>query len=131
LTPSLGSGKLYVNGNVEVEARIRAQPGDLSVPGQARRCRASRFGRLTKGPPMRYEVRLPQLSMGMSDAEIVDWYVEDGETVPEGADLVEIEAEKARQVLTAPVAGVVRELQYDQGDVIEVRDLLCVIETAG
>jgi pyruvate/2-oxoglutarate dehydrogenase complex dihydrolipoamide acyltransferase (E2) component len=80
---------------------------------------------------MRYEVRLPQLSMGMSDAEIVDWYVEDGEAVPEGADLVEFEAEKARQVLTAPVAGVVRELQYEQGDVIEVRDLLCVIETAG
>jgi pyruvate/2-oxoglutarate dehydrogenase complex dihydrolipoamide acyltransferase (E2) component len=29
------------------------------------------------------------------------------------------------------VAGVVRELQCDQGDVIEARDLLCVIETAG
>jgi len=83
-----------------------------------------------EGPQMRYEVRLPQLSMGMSDAEIIDWYVEDGETVPEGADLVEIEAEKARQVLPAPVAGVVRELQGDQGDVVEVRGLLCVIETS-
>ena len=77
----------------------------------------------------RHEVRLPQLSMGMSDAEIIDWYVEDGEEVPEGADLVEIEAEKARQVITAPQAGVVRELQGDSGDVIEVRDLLCIIET--
>jgi biotin carboxyl carrier protein len=91
LTPSLGSGKLYVNGNDD--ARLRAQRGDQS-------CR-------------------------------VDWYVEDGETVPEGADLVEIEAEKARQVLAAPVAGVVRELQGDQGDVVEVRGLLCVIETPG
>jgi pyruvate/2-oxoglutarate dehydrogenase complex dihydrolipoamide acyltransferase (E2) component len=78
----------------------------------------------------RHEVRLPQLSMGMSDAEIVDWYVEDGEEVTEGADLVEIEAEKARQVIAAPLTGVVRELQGDSGDVIEVRDLLCVIETA-
>ncbi|GAB3434880.1 biotin/lipoyl-containing protein [Actinophytocola sediminis] len=79
---------------------------------------------------MRHEVRLPQLSMGMSDAEIIDWYVEDGEQVAEGADLVEIEAEKARQVITAPHTGVVRELQGDTGDVIEVRDLLCVIDAS-
>lgn len=77
---------------------------------------------------MRVEVRLQQLSMGMSDAEILDWYVEDGEQVTEGADLVEIEAEKARTVIAAPAAGVVRELQGDTGDVVEVRDLLCVIE---
>ena len=76
----------------------------------------------------RHEVRLPQLSMGMSDAEIIDWYVEDGERVAQGADLVEIEAEKARQVITAPHAGVVKELQGDSGDVVEVRQLLCVIE---
>jgi pyruvate/2-oxoglutarate dehydrogenase complex dihydrolipoamide acyltransferase (E2) component len=79
---------------------------------------------------MRYEVRLPQLSMGMSDAEVIDWYVEDGETVPEGADLVEIEAEKARAVVPAPVAGVVGELQCEPGDVVDVRGLLCVIETS-
>jgi pyruvate/2-oxoglutarate dehydrogenase complex dihydrolipoamide acyltransferase (E2) component len=66
--------------------------------------------------------------MGMSDAEIIDWYVEDGEQVTEGADLVEIEAEKARQVITAPQTGTVRELQGESGDVVEVRDLLCVIE---
>ena len=77
----------------------------------------------------RHEVRLPQLSMGMSDAEIVDWYVEEGEEVAENADLVEIEAEKARQMITAPHAGVVRELKGDSGDVVGVRDVLCVIET--
>ena len=77
----------------------------------------------------RHEVRLPQLSMGMSEAEIVDWYVEDGEEVTADADLVEIEAEKARQVISAPVGGIVRELQGASGDVIEIRDLLCVIET--
>ncbi|MQA03267.1 MAG: hypothetical protein GEV07_11250 [Streptosporangiales bacterium] len=39
-----------------------------------------------------------------------------------------MEAEKARTVIAAPAAGVVRELQGDTGDVVEVRDLLCVIE---
>lgn len=77
----------------------------------------------------RIEVRLPQLSMGMSDAEIVDWFVEEGDEVTADADLVEIEAEKARQVIPAPVTGIVRELQGDGGDVVEVREVLCVIET--
>lgn len=77
----------------------------------------------------RHEVRLPQLSMGMSDAEIIDWYVEDGEEVAADADLVEIEAEKARQMIVAPAAGVVRDLRGESGDVVEVRDLLCVIDT--
>ncbi|NKQ51641.1 biotin attachment protein [Amycolatopsis sp. K13G38] len=77
----------------------------------------------------RHEVRLPQLSMGMSDAEIIDWYVEEGEEVAKDADLVEIEAEKARQMIVAPHAGVVSELRGESGDVIEVRDLLCVIDS--
>lgn len=78
----------------------------------------------------RHEVRLPQLSMGMSDAEIVDWYVEDGAEVVADADLVEIEAEKARQVIAAPHTGIVRDRRGDTGDVVEVRDLLCIIETS-
>jgi pyruvate/2-oxoglutarate dehydrogenase complex dihydrolipoamide acyltransferase (E2) component len=67
--------------------------------------------------------------MGMSDAEIIDWYVEEGEHVTQNADLVEIEAEKTRQMITAPCVGVVRDLRGESGDVIEVRDLLCVIES--
>lgn len=78
---------------------------------------------------MLVEVRLPQLSMGMSDAEIVGWYVTAGEQVSEGTDLVEIEAEKTTQLLPAPQAGLVRELHCGPGDVVEVRQLLCVIET--
>lgn len=79
---------------------------------------------------MHVEMHLPQLSMGMSDAEIIKWYVDEGAHVEQGADLVEIEAEKATQVLPAPATGVVRDRNGDEGDVIEVRELLCIIETA-
>ena len=78
---------------------------------------------------MLVEVRLPQLSMGMSDAEIVEWYVEEGDRVDEGGDLLEVEAEKARAIVPSPVAGVVRDLKVQEGDVAEVRDVLCLIET--
>ena len=61
--------------------------------------------RSDRGVELRTEVRLPQLSMGMSDAEIVEWFVADGDAVEAGQDLVEIEAEKASVVVPAPVGG--------------------------
>lgn len=76
---------------------------------------------------METEVRLPQLSMGMSDAEVIEWYVAEGEPVAEGADLVEIEAEKAREVLPAPASGTLTRIEAGAGDVVEVRGLLGVI----
>lgn len=76
---------------------------------------------------METEIRLPQLSMGMSDAEVVEWYVAEGETVEEGADLVEIEAEKAREVLPAPVSGTLTKIVAAPGDIVDVRGLLGVI----
>ncbi len=72
------------------------------------------------------EVRLPQLSMGMSEAEILEWYFEDGARVEEGQDLVEIEAEKAREVLPAPTGGTLR-IKVEPGDVVDVRSILAVI----
>jgi pyruvate/2-oxoglutarate dehydrogenase complex dihydrolipoamide acyltransferase (E2) component len=77
---------------------------------------------------VRVEVRVPQLSMGMSEAEIVEWLVQDGARVAEGDDLVEIEAEKASVLIPAPAAGTVREIGPGPGAILEVRDLLCVIE---
>jgi pyruvate/2-oxoglutarate dehydrogenase complex dihydrolipoamide acyltransferase (E2) component len=78
---------------------------------------------------MLVEVRLPQQSMGMSDAEIVEWYVEAGDHVEAGGDLVEVEAEKARFVIPSPSPGFIHSLKVEEGDVVEVRAVLCLIET--
>jgi pyruvate dehydrogenase E2 component (dihydrolipoamide acetyltransferase) len=79
---------------------------------------------------MRIEVRLPQLSMGMSDAEILEWQVAVGDHVAEGDDLVEIDAEKAQVMVPSPCPGTVVELVADPGDVLAVRDVLCVLDGA-
>jgi pyruvate/2-oxoglutarate dehydrogenase complex dihydrolipoamide acyltransferase (E2) component len=76
---------------------------------------------------METEVRLPQLSMGMSDAEVIEWFVDEGDPIAEGDDLVEIEAEKARQVLPAPATGTLSRIAAPTGEVVEVRGLLGVI----
>jgi pyruvate/2-oxoglutarate dehydrogenase complex dihydrolipoamide acyltransferase (E2) component len=80
---------------------------------------------------MRLEVRLPQLSMGMSDAEVVEWVSAEGDRVSEGDDLVEIEAEKARTAVPAPASGTVVDIQAQPGDTVEVQGLLCFLESDG
>lgn len=78
---------------------------------------------------MRVSVKLPQLSMGMSDAEIVQWHVEVGQRIGEGEDLVDVESEKAVTAVPAPISGTVLELAGDVGDVIDVRGLLAVLDS--
>ena len=78
---------------------------------------------------MRVIVRLPQLSMGMSDAEVVEWHVEVGQAVAEGDDLVDVEGEKAVSTVSAPTSGTLYRIDAEIGDVVEVRAPLAVIDT--
>jgi acetyl-CoA/propionyl-CoA carboxylase biotin carboxyl carrier protein len=54
--------------------------------------------------------------------------VEDGQPVDAGARLVVVEAMKMEHVLTAPVAGVVRELRARPGDTVAKDAVLLVVE---
>ena len=78
---------------------------------------------------MRIEVKLPQLSMGMSDADVIEWMVAEGDKVEEGQEIVEIEAEKARTAVPSPAAGVVVEIVAQPEDTVEVQEVLCHLET--
>jgi pyruvate/2-oxoglutarate dehydrogenase complex dihydrolipoamide acyltransferase (E2) component len=77
------------------------------------------------------EVRLPQYSMGMAEGTVAAWFKRVGDTVAEGEELAEIEAEKVVMILEAPVAGVISELAVAEGETVAVRSLLAVIDTAG
>ena len=78
---------------------------------------------------MSTEVRLPQWSMGMAEGTVAAWFKQVGDTVREGEELVEIEAEKTVMTLEAPVAGVISQLAVAEGETVPVRSLLAVIET--
>jgi pyruvate/2-oxoglutarate dehydrogenase complex dihydrolipoamide acyltransferase (E2) component len=74
------------------------------------------------------EVRLPQMSMGMSEAEVMTWHVAVGDSVEAEQDLVEIAGEKVSITIPAPVAGVVVRIAVEAGGFLPVNDVLCVIE---
>jgi pyruvate/2-oxoglutarate dehydrogenase complex dihydrolipoamide acyltransferase (E2) component len=75
------------------------------------------------------EVLLPQWGMGMSEGTIVTWLKAVGDHVDEDEALAEVETEKVTETLEAPVAGIVVELVADEGESIEVRQIVAYIET--
>ena len=78
----------------------------------------------------RYEFRLPDPGEGLTEAEIVEWYVEEGEEVREDDPLCDVETDKAVVEIPTPCTGTVVELAADPGDMVQVGEVIAVFETA-
>ncbi len=78
----------------------------------------------------RVEVLLPQWGMGMSEGTITTWLKSIGDSVAEDEALADIEAEKVTETLEAPASGTLVEILVPEGDTVEVRTPVAVIDTA-
>jgi pyruvate dehydrogenase E2 component (dihydrolipoamide acetyltransferase) len=72
---------------------------------------------------------LPDLGEGLTEAEIVAWHVEVGDTVRVDQPVVEVETAKAVVEVPVPFAGLVTMLHGKVGDLVEVgKPLVTVVE---
>ncbi|MBS7670052.1 biotin/lipoyl-containing protein [Croceicoccus gelatinilyticus] len=76
-----------------------------------------------------FTVVLPQYGMGMQDGEIVKWLKQPGDRVAEGENLVEVEAAKTTVEVPSPVSGTVLRIIAEEGETVDVRAPIMVIET--
>ncbi len=72
--------------------------------------------------------KLPDLGEGLQDAEIVEWRVQEGDTVALDQPLVAVETAKAVVEVPSPVAGKIVKLHGKAGDTIEVGKPLVTFE---
>ncbi|MFB6109840.1 MAG: dihydrolipoamide acetyltransferase family protein, partial [Halodesulfurarchaeum sp.] len=77
----------------------------------------------------RFEFRLPDTGEGLSEGEIVEWYVKEGAEIDEDAPFVDVETDKAVVEIPSPVQGTVEELVAEPGDVVEVGEVIAVLLT--
>jgi pyruvate/2-oxoglutarate dehydrogenase complex dihydrolipoamide acyltransferase (E2) component len=77
----------------------------------------------------RVEVLLPQWGMGMSEGSIVSWLKKVGDKVTEDEPLAEIEAEKVEEILESPASGTLVEILVNEGESVEVRTVIAIIES--
>ena len=67
----------------------------------------------------------------MQDGVIVRWLKKEGDSVEEGEALVEIETAKMQTELESTVSGVLDRIVAQEGDIVPIRGLLCVIAEPG
>ena len=78
-----------------------------------------------------FTFRLPDIGEGIAEAEIVAWHVKVGDRVEEDGKLADLMTDKATVEMESPVAGVVRKVAGEVGDVIAIGSALAVIEVEG
>ncbi len=74
------------------------------------------------------KVVLPELGEGIEKATVSYWYYKAGEKVEEKADLVELTTDKATFNLPSPCTGMLSEIIHQEGDTVNVGELLAIIE---
>ena len=74
------------------------------------------------------EVLLPQWGMGMSEGTIIAWLKAVGDRVTEDEPLAEVEAEKVEETLESPATGTLIEIRVPEGETVEVRSVVAIIE---
>ncbi|MGW4594821.1 dihydrolipoamide acetyltransferase family protein [Streptomyces sp. NPDC004457] len=77
------------------------------------------------------EFKMPDVGEGLTEAEILKWYVQPGDTVTDGQVVCEVETAKAAVELPIPYDGVVRELRFPEGTTVDVGTPIIAVAVAG
>ncbi|WP_432052616.1 dihydrolipoamide acetyltransferase family protein [Streptomyces xiamenensis] len=76
------------------------------------------------------EFKMPDVGEGLTEAEILKWHVQPGDTVSDGQVVVEVETAKAAVELPIPFDGTVHELLWAEGDTVDVGSPIITVDTA-
>ena len=78
-----------------------------------------------------YEFKMPKLGESITEAAIIKWFKNVGDTIEEDEILLEVATDKVDSEVPSLVTGVVSELLYKQNDVIKIGETIAIIKTDG
>ncbi|QCW78437.1 2-oxo acid dehydrogenase subunit E2 [Streptomyces sp. S6] len=76
------------------------------------------------------EFKMPDVGEGLTEAEILKWFVQPGDTVTDGQVVCEVETAKAAVELPIPFDGVVHELRFGEGTTVDVGQVIITVDVA-
>jgi pyruvate dehydrogenase E2 component (dihydrolipoamide acetyltransferase) len=78
-----------------------------------------------------HEFRLPEIGEGVVEGEIVRWHKQPGDPIEANEALVEVMTDKATIEVPSPIAGTLREILAQVGDICAVDQVIAAIAPAG
>ena len=75
------------------------------------------------------EMKVPSPGESISEVEIAEWLVEDGDYVEKDQTIAEVDSDKATLELPAEQGGIIT-LKAEVGDLVEVGQVVCLIDTS-
>jgi len=79
---------------------------------------------------MKLEMKVPSPGESITEVEIAQWLVSDGDFVEKDQAIAEVDSDKATLDLPAEASGVIT-LKAEEGDSVEVGQVVCLIDTEG
>jgi 2-oxoglutarate dehydrogenase E2 component (dihydrolipoamide succinyltransferase) len=77
---------------------------------------------------MSIEVKVPQLPESVTDATLVSWHKQPGDSVGRDENLVDLETDKVVLEVPAPTSGVIKELKVQNGATVTSGQVLAILE---
>lgn len=74
------------------------------------------------------EMKVPSPGESISEVEIAEWLVQDGDYVEKDQAIAEVDSDKATLELPAEASGIIT-LKAEEGDVVNVGQVVCLIDT--
>ena len=74
------------------------------------------------------DIMIPNLGNEISEAEIAEWLVGIGEEVEEGDVVLLISTTKTSLEIESPLSGKISQINFNEGDLVQVGDVVGKIE---
>ncbi len=78
-----------------------------------------------------YEFKMPKLGESITEAAIIKWFKNVGDTIEEDEMFLEVATDKVDSEVPSTVSGVIEEILYKANDVIKIGETIAIIKTNG
>ena len=79
----------------------------------------------------RFEFKMPKLGESITDAAIITWFKNVGDTIEQDEMLLEVATDKVDSEVPSTVSGVIEEIVFKANEVIKIGDTIAIIKTDG
>ena len=77
------------------------------------------------------ELKMPKMGESISEATIINWLFQVGDTVDAEETILEVATDKVDSEVPSPCSGVIKEILFQPNDVVAVGAVMALIEASG